>query len=59
MEDLTANTQPEQYLDLLLEYLACPVDNAILLTAIRSPDGKVVALKSKGREYPIINNVPV
>lgn len=58
MEDLTANVQPEQYLDLLLEYLACPIDNSILLTAIRDPDGKIVALKSKDREYPVISNVP-
>lgn len=58
MENLTANTQSEQYLDLLLEYLACPIDNSTLLTPIRSPDGKVVALKSKDREYQVVNNVP-
>lgn len=58
MENLTANTQSEQHLALLLEYLACPVDNSVLLTSVRDPDGAVVALKSKDREYPVINNVP-
>ena len=58
MENLTSNAQPGQYLDLLLEYLACPIDNSILLTAIRNPDGKVVALKSEDRQYQVIDNVP-
>ena len=58
MEHPTANTQPEGYLDLLLEVLACPVDNSISLTAIRNPDGEIVALKSKDREYPVVDNVP-
>lgn len=58
MEDLTTDTQPEQYLDLLLEYLACPIDDSISLTVIRNPDGEIVALKSKDREYRVINNVP-
>jgi SAM-dependent methyltransferase len=54
----SAITQSEQYLDLLLEYLACPVDNSVSLTAIRNHDGAVVALRSKDTEYPVINNVP-
>lgn len=58
MENPTANAQPERYLDLLLEVLACPVDNSISLTAIRNPDGEIVALKSKAREYPVVDNVP-
>jgi SAM-dependent methyltransferase len=58
MENQIANTQPEQYLDLLLEYLARPTDRSISLTAVRSPDGKIVALKSDDREYPVVNNVP-
>ena len=33
MENLPANAQSEQYLDLLLEYLACPMDNSASLTA--------------------------
>ena len=58
MENLPANAQPEQYLDLLLEYLACPMDNSVSLTAIRNHDGAVVALRSKDKEYPVIHNVP-
>jgi uncharacterized protein YbaR (Trm112 family) len=58
VESLSANTQSEEYLDLLLEYLACPTDNSILLMAIRSQNGAVAALKSKDRVYPVINNVP-
>jgi len=54
----TAYTQPEEYLALLLEYLADPMDNSFLLTAVRDHDGAVVALKSKGRVYPVIHNVP-
>jgi len=52
------SVRPEQHLDLLLGHLACPVDNSVPLTATRTPDGRVVALKSKDREYPVINDVP-
>ena len=50
--------QPEAYLEILLQYLACPVDSSAPLTVIRDPAGEVVALRSKDREYPVVNNVP-
>jgi len=52
------NGQPEEYLEILLQYLACPVDNSAALTVIRDPAGEVVALRSNDREYPVVNNVP-
>ena len=57
MESLTS-AQSEAHLDLLLEYLACPRDNSIVLTAIRDQNGAVAALAAQEREYPVINNVP-
>jgi len=58
MENHTANVQSEAYLDLLLEYLACPVEPSTPLTTVRDTDGKVMALRSIDREYQVINNVP-
>jgi SAM-dependent methyltransferase len=58
VENQTAYTQPQHYLEFLLEYLVCPVDNSMSLTAVRSPDGQITALKSEDREYQVIGNVP-
>jgi SAM-dependent methyltransferase len=58
MRDLAVTRQPEEYLDILLQYLACPVDNSASLTVIRNPTGEVVSLRSDNREYPVVNNVP-
>jgi SAM-dependent methyltransferase len=58
MKDLAENGQPEEYLDILLQYLACPMDSSAALTAIRDPSGDVVSLQSGDREYPVVNNVP-
>jgi SAM-dependent methyltransferase len=58
MKDLAVSSQPEEYLDTLLQYLACPVNNSAALTAIRNPAGKIVSLRSDDREYPVVNNVP-
>lgn len=58
MENLPTNIQSDRYLDLLLQHVACPIDNSISLTAIRNLDGEIVALKSKDKEYPVVNNVP-
>jgi len=58
MDNPTATVQSSEYLDLLLQYLACPVDNSVPLTAIRNVAGKVVALESRDREYRVVNNIP-
>jgi SAM-dependent methyltransferase len=58
MKDLAMTGQPEEYLDFLLPYLACPVDNSAALTVIRDPAGEIVCLRADGREYPVVNNVP-
>lgn len=58
MKDPTANSQPEAYLDVLLQYLACPVDNSAALTAARGPAGKIVSLRSDSGEYPVVNHIP-
>ena len=58
MENVTNDSQPAEYLEMLLDYLACPIDNTIPLSAVRDASGKVTALKSRNAEYPIIHNVP-
>ena len=57
MADEDEPGQSLDYLEALLEYLACPID-ASSLTAIRDPDGQVVALRSSNGTYPVVNNVP-
>jgi SAM-dependent methyltransferase len=58
MNEVTAARQPAEYLESLLEYLACPTDNSVPLTAARNAAGKVVALRSRDAEYPVVHNVP-
>jgi SAM-dependent methyltransferase len=58
MEDVTAAGQPAEYLESLLEILACPLDNSVPLSAVRDAAGKVVALRSRDAEYSVVHNVP-
>ena len=58
MEDLTAAGQPAEYLESLLETLACPLDNSVPLSAVRNAAGEVVALRSGDAEYRVVHNVP-
>jgi len=58
MEEVTAAGQPAEYLELLLDYLACPLDNSVPLSAVRNAAGEVVALSSKDAEYQVVSNVP-
>lgn len=58
MEDVTTADQPVEYLESLLETLACPLDNSIPLSAVRNDAGEVVALRSRDAEYPVVRNVP-
>jgi hypothetical protein len=58
MKVLAVNRQPEQYLNTLLPYLAFSVDHSAVLMVIRSPDGKVVSLRSDGRQYPGVKDIP-
>ena len=50
--------QPAEYLESLLEILACPLDNSAPLSAVRNAAGEVVALRSSDAEYPVVHNVP-
>lgn len=54
----TISAQSESYLNLLLEYLVCPLDSSIPLTTVHNSTGETIALKSGTREYPVINNIP-
>ena len=56
MENITG--QPAEYLEVLLDQLACPLDNTIPLSTVRNAAGKVTALKSRNAEYPVVRNVP-
>jgi len=58
MEEVTAVGQPAEYLELLLDYLACPLDNSVPLSAVRNAAGEVVALRSGDAEYQVVHNVP-
>ena len=58
MENITKGSQPAEYLETLLDHLACPLDNTIPLSAVRNAAGKVTALKSRNAEYPIVRNIP-
>jgi uncharacterized protein YbaR (Trm112 family) len=50
-------TQPAEYLEALLGILVCPVDGSPL-TVIRDACDRVVALRSRNGEYPVVDNVP-
>jgi uncharacterized protein YbaR (Trm112 family) len=58
MDEVTAVGQPAEYLESLLEILACPLDNSVPLSAVRNAAGEVVALRSRDAEYPVVHNVP-
>lgn len=58
METATAGTQSDEHLELLLEHLACPVDNTVPLNAVRDSVGRVLSLRARNREYPVVGNVP-
>lgn len=58
MENNIKVSQPAEYLESLLDYLACPLDNTLPLSAVRNAAGKVVALKSRNAEYPVVHNIP-
>lgn len=58
MDEVSAAGQPVEYLESLLEMLACPTDNSVPLSAVRSAAGEVVALRSRDAEYPVVRNVP-
>jgi len=58
MEEVVAVGQPVEYLESLLDILACPLDNSIPLTAMRNPAGEIVALRSRDANYPVVHNVP-
>ena len=58
MADTTSAAQPAAHLEALLEILACPLDNSVPLSVLRSAEGDAVALKSKDAEYPVVQNVP-
>lgn len=58
MDEMTAAGQPPEYLESLLDILACPLDNSVPLSAVRNAAGEVVALRSRDAEYPVVYNVP-
>ena len=58
MEEVTSAGQPAEYLESLLDYLACPLDNLVPLSAVRNAAGEIVALRSREVEYRVVRNVP-
>jgi len=58
MEEMTAAGQPAEYLESLLDCLACPLDNSVSLSAVRDAAGEIVALRSRDAEYRVVHNVP-
>jgi len=54
---MSTATQPVEYLEALLMILVCPVDGSPL-TIIRDACDRVVALRSRNGEYPVLDNVP-
>ena len=58
MDEVTTVGQSTEYLESLLEILACPLDNSVPLSAVRNAAGEVVALRSRDAEYPVVHNVP-
>lgn len=57
MEEMTAGTQPVEYLESLMGYLVCPVDGSPL-SVIRDSCDQVVALRSLNGEYVVVGNIP-
>jgi uncharacterized protein YbaR (Trm112 family) len=58
MEEVTVAGQPTEYLESMLDCLACPLDNSVALSAVRDGAGEIVALKSRDAEYRVVHNVP-
>jgi SAM-dependent methyltransferase len=58
MDEMTAAGQPAEYLESLLEILACPLDNSLGLSPVRNATDEVVALRSRDAEYLVVRNVP-
>jgi SAM-dependent methyltransferase len=58
MDEVITTGQPVEYLESLLDYLACPLDNSVPLSAVRNAAGEVVALRSRDAEYQLVGNVP-
>jgi len=58
MEGIPVVGQPAEYLESLLEILACPMDNSVALSAVRNAAGEVAVLRSRVAEYPVVHNVP-
>jgi len=50
--------QPAAYLESLLGYLACPLDNSVPLSPVRDAAGDVVAFRSRAAEYQVVRNMP-
>jgi uncharacterized protein YbaR (Trm112 family) len=58
MDKVTTAGQPAEYLESLLDILACPLDNSVPLSAVLNAAGEIVALKSGDAQYPVVHNVP-
>jgi uncharacterized protein YbaR (Trm112 family) len=58
MEEVTVAGQPVEYLESLLDCLACPLDNSVPLSAVRDAAGEIVALRARDAEYRVVHNVP-
>jgi ubiquinone/menaquinone biosynthesis C-methylase UbiE/uncharacterized protein YbaR (Trm112 family) len=58
METQAPYTQPKPFLDVLMEYLACPIENTAALAPVQNPEGTIVSLKSRNGLFPVISNVP-
>jgi SAM-dependent methyltransferase len=58
MDEVTAAGQPAEYLESLLDCLACPLDNSVPLSTVRNAAGEVIAFRSRDAEYPVVHNVP-
>jgi SAM-dependent methyltransferase len=57
MEEKSAAIQPAEYLEALLGILVCPLDGSSL-TVIRDACDRVVALRWRNGEYPVVDNIP-
>ena len=58
MPEIVAAGQPVEYLESLLDCLACPLDNSVSLSAVQDATGKIVTLRSRDAEYRVVHNVP-
>jgi SAM-dependent methyltransferase len=58
MDSHTNVVQPEEYLELLLDHLACPMEHTVPLIAVRDSAGRVTSLRARDREYAVVHNVP-